>query len=144
MSKFNQGYFTPQHPEKYVGADVTKIRYMSSWELKFNQFLDNNQNVLRWASESIAIPYLKPTDGRVHKYYPDYWIEYRNRDGEIIQEIIEIKPANQIQLGRKPSTYQQLTHAVNMAKWQSCQKFCESKGIAFRILSEKELFSGGR
>lgn len=142
MSKFNQGYYVPQHPEKYVGADVTKIRYMSSWELKFNQFLDNNPNILRWASESIAIPYLKPTDNRVHKYYPDYWIEYRTREGEILQEIIEIKPANQVKLNKRPSTYQQLTYAVNLAKWASCQKFCESKGIGFRLLTEKELFGG--
>ena len=140
-SKFRQGYYTPVNPEKYAG-DVTKIRYMSSWELEFDKFLDNNPNILRWASECVPIPYIKPTDGRVHKYYPDYWVEYRNRDGQIIQEIIEIKPANQVQLGRRPSTYQQLTHAVNMAKWESCKKFCDARGIVFRVLTENELFKG--
>lgn len=141
-SRFNQGYYKPIHPEKYAG-DLDKIRYMSSWELSFNKFLDNNPNILRWASESIAVPYIKPTDGKVHRYYPDYWVEYRNQKGDIVQEIIEIKPANQTKLGKRPSTYQQLTYAVNMAKWQSCQQFCESRGIVFRILTEDQLFTGG-
>jgi hypothetical protein len=70
----NQGYFKPRHPEKYVG-DVNKIRFMSSWELQADKFLDDNPNVLRWSSEEIVIPYVKPTDGKVHRYYPDYWVE---------------------------------------------------------------------
>lgn len=139
-SRFNQGYYKPVHPEKYAG-DISKIRYMSSWELSFNKFLDNNPNILRWACEAVAIPYVKPTDGKVHHYYPDYWIEYRNQKGIVVQEIIEIKPANQTKMPRKPSTFQQLTLAVNMAKWESCKKFCDSKGIAFRILTEQDLFS---
>lgn len=142
-SKFHQGYFNPKNPAKYVG-DLDKIRFMSSWELNFFKFLDGNPNVLRWASECIAIPYIKPTDGKVHKYYPDIWIEYRNRDGEIRQEILEIKPKNQITLGKRPSQYEQLTWAVNCSKWKAAQAFCESKGIKFRLLTENELFSNGK
>lgn len=142
-SKFNQGYYGPKNPQKYVG-DLDKIRYMSSWELNFFKFLDGNPHVLRWSSENISIPYLKPTDGRIHKYYPDIWIEYCNRDGEIIQEILEIKPKSQVTLGKRPSQYEQLTWAVNCAKWQAAQAFCESKGIKFRILTENEIFSGGK
>ena len=137
-----QGYYTPKHPEKYVG-DVNKIRYMSSWELSFNKFLDGNPNILRWASECIGIPYVKPTDGRIHKYYPDYWIEYIDKDGVILQEILEIKPQNQIVLGKRPSEYAKLTFAVNMAKWEACKRFCESKGIGFKVLSENQIFGKG-
>jgi hypothetical protein len=90
----NQGYFKPRHPEKYVG-DVNKIRFMSSWELQADKFLDDNPNVLRWSSEEIVIPYVKPTDGKVHRYYPDYWVEYRNKHGDVVSEIWEVKPETQ-------------------------------------------------
>ena len=77
---FKQGYYTPKNPDKYVG-DITKIRYMSSWELELHKFFDGNPNVIRWASEEIAIPYYKPTDGRIHKYYPDYWVNFALNPG---------------------------------------------------------------
>lgn len=139
---FQQGYYRPKNPHKYVG-DINKIRYMSSYELETHAFFDNNERVLRWASEEIAIPYLKPTDGKLHKYYPDYWVEYVNRDGEIIQEIIEVKPATQTRAPRsngKHALYEQLTFAVNAAKWQAAQAFCDSKGWKFRIITERSIF----
>lgn len=139
---FQQGYYHPKNPHKYVG-DVSKIRYMSSYELETHAFFDNNDRVLRWASEEIAIPYLKPTDGKLHKYYPDYWVEYVNRSGEIIHEIIEVKPASQTRVPRantKHRLYEQLTFAVNTAKWQAAQAFCEAKGWKFRIITEKSIF----
>lgn len=141
-SKFKQGYYNPKHPEKYVG-DVSKIRYMSSWELQAHRFFDNNTRVLRWSSEEIAIPYLKPTDNRVHKYYPDYWVEYVNREGEIVQEIIEVKPAQQTRLPKtnsKHRLYEQLTYAVNQSKWAACQQWCNARGMKFRIVTEHSLF----
>lgn len=145
---FKQGYYTPNHPEKYIG-DIRKIRYMSSWELQFNQFLDNNPNILRWASEEIAIPYRKPTSKRknkVHMYYPDYFIEYKNKQGNLIKELIEIKPENQVNApvirgkSKKTQLYEQVTWAVNKAKWAAAQTFCDKYQIKFRILTEKQLF----
>jgi len=142
-SRFKQGYFVPKNPGKYVG-NVDKIRYMSSWELVFNKFLDNNPNILRWSSEEIAIPYIKPTTGRVHRYFPDYWLEYRDKDGKLISEIIEIKPKSQTKRSRsrkpKNKLYEDIAYAVNVAKWQACQSFCESHGIIFRIVTEDQLF----
>ena len=142
-SRFQQGYFIPRNPDKYVG-DVSKVRYMSSYELRAFQFLDGNPNVLRWGSEEIAIPYIKPTTGRVHKYYPDLWIEYKSTSGTIIQEIIEIKPKSQTKRSRsknpKTKLYEDLTLAVNLAKWESAKKFCDKYGIKFRILTEDSIF----
>lgn len=147
----NQGKYKPRHPEKYVG-NVDNICFLSSWELHMNKFLDGNPNILRWSSEEIAIPYVKPTTGKVHKYYPDYWIEYRDRDGNIHQEIIEVKPDAQT---RPPKTTkrkttsaktkqrimnEQITYAVNVAKWQACQQFCDKQGVKFRIVTERDLF----
>lgn len=137
---FRQGYYTPVNPEKYVG-DPTKICYRSSWELEVHKFFDNNTRVLRWASEELAIPYIKPTDGKLHKYYPDYWVEYITKDGEIIKEVIELKPLSQTRRPRgKASLYEHLTLAVNMAKWQAAEVWCKQHGVKFRIITERSVF----
>lgn len=143
-SRFKQGYYTPVNPDKYIGKDGDKIRYMSSWELNFNRFLDNNPNILRWSSEDIAIPYIKPTTGRVHRYFPDYWIEYQDASGALKQEIIEVKPKSQTRRTRsknpKTRLYEDITYAINIAKWQAATEFCKQHGMIFRILTEHELF----
>ena len=97
--KWQQSKYYPKHPEKYVG-DINDIVCMSRWEKEFNIFLDNNPNILQWSSETIAIPYVKPTTGRVHRYYPDYYIKYRDKNNQIHEIIVEVKPKNQT----KPST----------------------------------------
>jgi hypothetical protein len=142
VKRFEQGLYTLSHPEKYLG-DPTKVRYMSSWELHLHKFFDNNTRVLKWASEEIAIPYIKPTDGKLHRYFPDYWVEYINKDGVIVREIIELKPASQTRMprkGAKTSLYEHLTLAVNMAKWQAAEVWCKQRGIKFRIVTEKSVF----
>ncbi len=140
---FKQGYYTPKHPEKYVG-NVEKIRYMSSWEKQTNDFLDNNPNVLRWSSETLVIPYVKPTDNCIHKYLVDYWVEYVNAKGEVIQEALEVKPASQTKpsKSRNPRTklYENVQYAVNVAKWQAAQKYCSDRGIIFRVVTENSIF----
>lgn len=156
-SKYKQGYYTPKHPEKYRG-DVNKIKFRSSWELDACIFLDNNTEVLEWASEEIAIPYIKPTTGRVHKYYPDLWIKYRNSKGDIVEEIIEIKPHEEFRVAkvlletdfkqmppiraRNPKTklYKQLTMLINAAKWKAALDFCAKRGIKFRVSTERNMF----
>lgn len=141
-TKYHQGTFTPKNPDKYIG-DVNKIRYMSSYELEFHHFMDNNTRVIRWASESIIIPYLKPTDNRIHKYYPDYFVEYVDANGEIKQELIEVKPRDQISKPRsnhKYALYEQVTHEINKAKWAAAVKWCEQHNMVFRLVTEKGIF----
>lgn len=140
---FKQGWYTPKHPEKYVGK-LDKIRYMSSWELKTHKFLDNNPNILKWSSEEIAIPYVKPTDNRVHRYFPDYWVLFRNKQGQNIQEIWEVKPFSQTRKPRSRKTktrlYEDAQYIINMAKWSAAQQFCNKYNLKFRILTEKDLY----
>lgn len=141
-ANYKQGYFVPKNPHKYVG-DVTKIRYMSSWELECDVFFDGNERVLRWASEEIVIPYIKPTDGKLHKYFPDYWVEYINRDGEVVQEIIEVKPIEQIKAPRsnhKHFAANQVTHAINQAKWAAALEFCRQRNMTFRLVTATGIF----
>lgn len=147
--RFKQGYYTLVNPEKYIG-DPTKVRYMSSWELETHKFFDCNPNILKWSSEEIAIPYMKPTDNKMHRYYPDYFIQYRTRTGEIKWELLEVKPAAQTKVSRSrnPQTklYENLTYAVNASKWQAAQLWCEQqsqlsgKNISFRVVTERSIF----
>lgn len=140
---FKQDFYIPKHPEKYVG-DVHRIFYRSSWELEFNKFLDNNPYVIGWSSEPVAIPYIKPTDNKVHRYFPDYWVKYRNASGDIIEEIIEVKPKSQTRRSRrrnpKHKLYEDIQFAINTAKWQYAQKWCEERGIKFKIVTEIGIF----
>ena len=139
---FKQGYYTPKNPDKYVG-DVTKIRYMSSWELELHKFFDGNPNVIRWASEEIAIPYFLPLDGRMHKYYPDYWVEFRTSNGDIVQELIECKPKAQTRAPRnngKQNLYEKATYVKNQCKWAAAEEWCRQRGIGWRIVTEDSIF----
>lgn len=141
-----KGFYTPRNPQKYIG-DLNKIIYRSSWEETFMNFLDNNVRVLRWGSEIITIPYIKPTDGRVHKYYPDFYVEYLDaKTNDMIKEIVEVKPEKQI---RKPTTkgkkkqtqlYEAVTWAINTSKWKAAQQYCNHNGFRFKLMSEKHIF----
>jgi hypothetical protein len=140
---YKQGYYTPKHPEKYIG-DVNKIIYRSSYELEVNQFFDNNPRVLKWASEEIAIPYFNPVKHKVANYYPDYYVKYVTKDGEVIEEIVEIKPHQQTRRSASRNSrtklYEDLTYAVNMAKWEAATAWCEKRGFKFRVVTERKIF----
>jgi hypothetical protein len=134
-----KGLYTPQNPQKYLG-DPRKIRFLSSWELRFMQSCDMNPNVLQWGSEEFKIQYWNPIKNRVANYFPDFIIKYRNARGEVITEVIEIKPKKQSVITKKTSTYDKLHLIVNHAKWQAAVAVCESHGIKFRVVTEDDLF----
>ena len=139
-----KGYFRAKYPKKYKG-NPTNIIYRSSYELKLMMFLDKNPNVLEWASEEFFIPYKSPLDGKIHRYFPDFWIKKKNREGMIETVVIEVKPGKQT-IPPKPQkaiTKQYLrevqTWGLNQAKWESANKYCNAKGWKFVIATEKEL-----
>jgi hypothetical protein len=140
-----KGFFHPKNVEKYVG-DINKIVYRSSWEKDFMNFLDNNLRIIKWGSETIPIPYVKPTTGRVHKYYPDFFVEYFNRQGKIVQDVVEVKPKKQVLQpttrgkSKKTQLYEALAWAVNNAKWDAARLFCDKYGYNFVIMSEGHIF----
>ena len=70
-----KGRFKPKHYNKYKG-DPTKIVYRSLWERRFMKYCDDNPNILRWSSEEVIIPY-RTDDGNLHRYFPDFMIEYK-------------------------------------------------------------------
>lgn len=88
------GRYNPTNPRKYRG-DPDKIIYRSLWERRFMVYCDNTDEVLEWGSEEIIIPYISPLDGRMHRYFPDFYTKVRQRDGTIKKLLIEVKPKAQ-------------------------------------------------
>ncbi len=137
--KFAKGKFTMTRPEKYVGNKIPV--YRSSWEWTFMRFCDTNENVQKWASEAIQIPYRDPLTGRQTIYVPDFFIQYLDKRGRLIVELIEIKPASQTILERVgKNKYNQAQFVKNQAKWQAANNWCKQQGIRFRILNENDIF----
>ena len=141
MGKFAQGRFEMKNPAKYVGKGVP--RYRSGWELSFMIFLDNNDNVMQWASESIQIPYRNPVTGKQSIYVPDFLITYRTRQNTLIAEVIEIKPKKQSIIESKMNNRDRMVVAINYAKWDSATKWCNRNGLKFRVITEQDLFHQG-
>ena len=141
MSKFAQGVFEVKNPQKYVGKG--KPRYRSGWEFAFMQFCDNNDSILQWASESIAIPYRHPITGKMTQYIPDFLVQYRNRNNTVATELVEIKPKKQSVIEGKASQRDKMIVAINYAKWAAAQQWCKRAGITFRVVTEDDIFHQG-
>jgi hypothetical protein len=134
-----KGLFTPLNPEKYLG-DPTKIRFLSSWEARFMTFCDNNPNVIEWASEEIHIKYFHPVKKKLANYIPDFIIKYRDRNGNLITEMIEIKPRKQAMITKRMTNYEKVSLVINRAKWEAAEAYCKLANIRFRVLTEEDLF----
>ena len=134
-----KGLYTPQFPEKYLG-DIRKIRFLSSWELRFMNFCDLNPNVVAWGSEEFRVKYFNPVKNKVCDYIPDFIIKYKDSNGNIITEVIEIKPLKESVLKPKMSTYDKVALVVNHAKWTACKAMCDTAGIKFRVITEQDMF----
>ena len=143
MANWAQGIFTPKNPEKYIGKNRPK--YRSGWEFTFMQFCDNNKNVLKWASEAIAIPYRSPLTGKMKNYIPDFFVVYQNKNGQQIAEVVEIKPKKQSLIeSRVASAKDRAVVAVNHAKWAAAMAYCKQANLTFRVITEDDLFYNGR
>jgi|TARA_B100000035_G_scaffold60938_1_gene49140 hypothetical protein len=138
------GRFKPSNPGKYKG-DPTNIIYRSLWERKLMVWCDNNANIKEWGSEETVIPYVSPVDNRVHRYFPDFYVRARTRNGRTQKFIIEVKPLAQTVPPKKKSRVTKrylsevTTYAVNDAKWKAAREYCADRQMKFLILTEKEL-----
>ncbi len=143
MSRFAQGKYTVQNPEKYVGNK--RPTYRSSWELTFMRTCDTHPSIQKWASEAITIPYRCPITGKNTVYVPDFFIQYIDKNNKMHVELIEVKPQNQTlreKVGRNKNN--QIEYARNIAKWRAAQAWCKAQGIKFRIVNETDLFHTGK
>lgn len=107
-------------------------------------FCDTNSSVIEWGSEEVIIPYRAP-DGKIRRYYPDFYIKVREQGGKTSKYIIEIKPKRQTKppndANRKTAAYRNaaLTFIKNQAKWSAAREYCEDRQMNFLILTEDHL-----
>lgn len=139
------GLYKPVNPKKYRG-NPTRIIYRSMWEKKFMIFCDHTSSIVEWGSEEIIIPYRSPIDGRIHRYYPDFYIKILTKSGNYEKYVIEVKPKRQTQKPnekpkRKTAAWKRevLTYIKNRAKWDAAEDFCEDRQMKFKILTEDHL-----
>lgn len=142
MSKYAQGKFQIQNPDKYVGNKTPT--YRSSWEFVFMQFCDNNPSIINWASEAVHINYRNPLTGKNTIYVPDFLITYQDSTGAQKAELIEVKPKKETTLEGAKNIRDQASAILNMAKWEAARAWCRAHGMTFRVVTEDMIFHQGR
>ena len=140
-----KGRYFPTNPKKYRG-NPNQIIYRSLWERKVMVYCDKNDAIIDWGSEEVIVPYLSPMDGKIHRYFPDFYMKVRQADGSTKKFIIEVKPKSQCKQPvknpkrRTTKWFNEVkTFAINQAKWKSAREFCEDKGMEFKIFTEDHI-----
>ena len=143
-----KGTYKPTNPSKYRG-NVHNVIYRSLWERKFMVYCDNTESVIEWGSEEIVIPYKSPWDGRMHRYFPDFYVEKTNPVGKKEKVLIEVKPYKEtippkVQNTKKNKPTKRYLNEVktwgtNSSKWNAAEEYCKDRGWKFQIITEKEL-----
>ena len=141
---FHKRKFVPVFVEKYTG-DPTNIIMRSSWETRFANWCDKNPAVVKWKSEETVVPYRCPTDDRIHRYFVDFQIQVRGKEGSLKTYLVEVKPFKQTQPpeypGRQTQRYltESMTYIKNQAKWKAAKNYAADRGWEFKIITEHEL-----
>ena len=140
-----KGKYIPINPKKYVG-NSSQVIYRSLWERKLMVYCDRNDNIIEWGSEEVIVPYRSPWDGKMHRYFPDFYMKVKQTNGTHKKFIIEVKPKAQCKEPTKTPKrktrkwYKEVqTWGINQAKWKSATDYCENRGMEFKILTEDHL-----
>tara|TARA_B100001250_G_scaffold39300_1_gene31284 strand:+ start:50 stop:490 length:441 start_codon:yes stop_codon:yes gene_type:complete len=139
------GKYRPRYPRKYKG-DPTNIVYRSLWERKFMNYCDLNESINEWQSEEFFIPYVSPLDNRVHRYFPDFLIKYKDSKKRLRTMVVEVKPKKETKMPptnpkkrTKSWAYSVRNWAINQAKWKAAREFCKDRNYEFKIMTEDDL-----
>ena len=139
-----RGKYYPTYPKKYKG-DPSNIIYRSLWERKFMVYCDRNEKILEWGSEEFFIPYRSPLDGKIHRYFPDFYVKVKTKQGTLKKWVVEVKPKVYTRPPKTPKrkTKKYITEvrnwAVNDAKWKNAIEYCNDRNMEFIIITEDEL-----
>lgn len=153
MYNSHQGWYKILNPEKFIkpidehmkSYKDGHVNFKSRLELKAIKYADFNKFVTKWSLEPFHVKYIKPTDGKVHRYFIDLFLEFQTGD----KFIVEIKSKGETVPPKQPKNktqkallnYQRAlqTFAVNEAKWKAAKQFAEDQKMKFIILTEDEL-----
>ncbi len=145
-NKYKNGIFFPKNKDKWVNTRMgVSITYRSGWERQFMVWADNNPSILEVGSETIIVPYFHPIKKRWVRYFPDFYMKVKEKDGVLITYLIEIKPSKETKLSStsrkraKTILYERALYLQNLSKWCAAKKYCETKGWVFRLITEAEL-----
>lgn len=138
MPNYMRGIYELSNPAKYIGKKAP--RYRSGWELAVFRMCDNHPAITGWGSETHRIPYRHPLTGKATTYVPDLLLVYKDREGHNHAEMVEIKPAKQTLEGAK-SQFDKAQAVVNHAKWEAAKAWCKQQGMAFRVITEHQIFN---
>ena len=137
-----KGKYKIKNPDKYIG-DADAVVYRSSWERAAFVWCEQNDTIVAWSSEEIIIRYLSKVDNKIHRYYPDLFIEFSNGN----KILVEIKPKKQTEppvrseTGKGKNKYigEAITYVKNVSKWEAADEFCKKNGMIFEIWDEHKL-----
>lgn len=119
--------------------------------------LDESSSVEAWSSEGLAIPYYDPMKpnpitkkrGKNRRYFPDFIVKKRGKDGRTETLVIEIKPAHEMKppvpnpkKSKRKLNKEASTFATNLSKWKACKAFCDKQKWRFMVLNENDLGIG--
>ena len=159
VGNYRQGLYTPVNTSKvYKLNEKGGLYYRSSWELTAMKYFDQSDDVILWGAECLEIPYQmkKPDKHGIltvtnHRYYPDFYYKLKMVNGSIREILLEVKPVEQT----KPPKFKETARMTkkqldsyeysineynrNMSKWDFTIKYCEMKGIEFKILTKQQV-----
>ena len=140
--------YTPLNEEKYIGKELPVCR--SSWENTFCHWCDTNPDIVKWGSEALQIPYYDPIKKKNRRYFPDFLLRIKDKDGKETNHLVEIKPYKEtippvITKGKSEKTiiHEATAYITNQAKWKAAITHCKKHNLEFKILTEKDLFVKG-
>lgn len=140
-----KGRYSPINPAKYQG-NPSNIIYRSLWERKMMKWCDLNPDVIKWGSEETVIPYVSPLDRKIHRYFVDFYVQVRTKDGQLKSFLVEVKPKKYTKAPDKAP--KKKTRAwfsevkawgINSAKWKAASEYCKDRKWEFIILTEDHL-----
>jgi len=156
--KYHQGLFIPKNKDKVVKLNSSGgLFFRSGLEKKMMVYLDNNEKILNWGAEHLAIPYEKTEynneshqlEKTSHTYYPDFYYELMKSNGVVSKVVAEVKPLSETREPKLPSTptskqlknfeYSLKMWNKNLSKWKYMIEFCQRKGFEFIIITEENL-----
>lgn len=80
----------------------------------------------------------------MHRYFVDFGIAMRSKDGSIKKYLVEVKPFKEtIPPTGKRKTKQLIealaTYSVNQSKWDAAREWAKKNGMEFEIFTEKNM-----
>lgn len=152
--KYHQGTYQIKNSEKFIGNEE-KCFYRSSYELKFMVYCDSSENVVKWGSEQIAIPYQDwdpiAKTYKDRRYFIDFIVEDIKGDKwlievkplsetlEIFNETAPAPPKNETSKSLENYEYKLRQWSTNRHKWSQAIEYAQARGYKFKIITEESL-----